>query len=299
MFDLNNSTLKGTYPALATPFTADGSAVDYASLEKLIEFQIAAGINGLVICGSTGEASTLTDDEYREVVRTAGKIVNGRIPCVAGIGSGSTARAAEIAAFLSAEKLDGILVVTPPYIKPLQHGITEHFRCVKKVSASPLIAYNIPGRTGTNIQPQTLAKLCEEKIIIGVKDSTGSLDQIIDLAALTGDALSILSGEDSLVHSIMMSGGTGVISATANVIPGAFRELTDAALEGDCTGSLERQIKILPVVRAMFTETNPIPVKAALRMKGIIAHDTVRLPLTKISKSCLDLLTEAFDRAGL
>ncbi|MCO6429538.1 MAG: 4-hydroxy-tetrahydrodipicolinate synthase [Deltaproteobacteria bacterium] len=288
---INANNLTGTWPALATPFTGDGSQIDISSFENLIEHQLKSGVHGVVVCGSTGEAQCLSDDEYRQAVTLCVQIVKGRVPVISGIGASSTKRAEEIAAFLIQAKVDGILLVAPPYVKPPQSGISEHFRAVSRASRLPIVAYNIPGRTAIAISNDTLATLAQEGTICGVKDSTASLDNIIDLYSRCGDKLSILSGEDTLVHSIMATGGRGVISATANVVPERFVRLTNAASEGRWRDSLNEQCALLPIIRAMFAETNPIPVKAALKIKGLVAHSSVRLPLTAALKSTEDTLS--------
>lgn len=270
---------QGTYPAIVTPFNADGSAVDYDSLKALIDYQVRAGVQGIVVCGSTGEAATLSEDEYKNVVLSAKSMLGGRGQCIAGIGTNNTAKAQELAAFLSESKLDGILLVAPPYVKPPQRAIVEHFRAVKRCSTVPIIAYNVPGRSSVNIAAPTIAQLVQEGCIVGLKEALGSIDQVLDILAFTGDKLAMLSGEDSLVHATMASGGCGVISATANIIPEIFVELTTAALKGDWERARRAQFKALPIVRAMFMETNPIPVKTALALQGIIKYSAVRLPL--------------------
>jgi 4-hydroxy-tetrahydrodipicolinate synthase len=288
--ECNYQTLQGTLTAIVTPFTADSSAVDYDSFGKLLEFQIASGVSGIVVCGSTGEAATLNDDEYRKVVSFCREATRQKVLCIAGVGTNSTLRACEMATLLDGIGVDGILLVAPPYNKPSQEGIAEHFRRVKKSTRLPLIAYNIPGRSAVNILPQTLARLAEEGCIEGIKESSGSMDQVMDIAALCCKKASLLSGEDSLVTATMSCGGRGVISASANVIPSIFVELTRAALAGDFAGSLEKQFEALPVVRSMFIETNPVPAKAALKELGLIKHASVRLPLLEASGETLSKL---------
>lgn len=277
---LTTDQLKGVYTAIVTPFKPDASAIDYDSALKLLNFQLEAGVSGLVICGSTGEAMTLSDAEYREYVAFVHKEVRGRVPCIAGIGTSSTARAQELAQWLERAGLDGALVVAPPYNKPSQEGIYAHFAAIKKSSALPLVAYNIPGRAVVNIQPGTVARMANDRLIVGLKDSTASLEQHMDLLALVGDGIAVMSGEDALVYALMACGATGVICATANAAPHVFVELCASALEKDFETALQCQMQALPIVRAMFLETNPIPVKAALAAKGVIQSASVRLPLT-------------------
>lgn len=271
--------LCGTFTALATPFSSDGLDVDYVSLGQLIEFQLGAGVNGLVVCGSTGEAATLSAAEYAEVLKQAVSIVRGRVPCIAGVGSSSTAVAVSMAKAAQESGCDAVLVSTPPYNKPSQQGIVEHFRSIKRAVGIPLVAYNIPGRAVTNIVPETVRTLVSEGLIIGLKESAGSFDQLLDILLLVRDKIAVLSGEDSMVHGCMASGGHGTISASANVIPELFLSITANALAGKWVSSLESQYSALPLIRALFMETNPVPVKAALMLKGVIKSNMVRLPL--------------------
>lgn len=283
---------KGTYTALATPFNADGS-LDLDSLANLCDFQLKAGVNGFVACGSTGEAATLSEEEYRKIVTFVQERAKGKVPVVAGIGTNDTRRAWAQAVMLSELRVDGILVVTPPYNKPPQRGIVEHFRAVKGHTELPIIAYNIPGRSAANILPVTLDQMAKENLIVSVKESSGNMDQVLDIIALIGKKVSILSGEDSLVHAMMASGAHGVISASANVAPELFVQMTDAFAAGRFEESRDTQLKLLPIVRALFTETNPIPAKVGLHLRGVIKHPTVRLPLVPAEASTVQKMKEA------
>ncbi|MBX7136755.1 MAG: 4-hydroxy-tetrahydrodipicolinate synthase [Oligoflexia bacterium] len=288
---LIDASLSGTFPALVTPFTADGRAVDFDSFASLIQIHLKCGVAGVVACGSTGEAATLSDEEYRAVLEAAVAACAGQVPVIAGVNSSSTQRAAAMAREAQALGVDAVLVVAPPYNKPSQAGILAHFAAVRTGLSIPILAYNIPGRAVANILPATVAQLAREKIIVGLKDSSGSIDQFLDTRAALGTTpLAILSGEDSLVHCQMACGGQGVISASANLIPELFVEITTSALKGDWNGALKAQMRALPIVRALFTETNPVPVKAALALRGWIKHPTVRLPLLGASASTIDLL---------
>lgn len=277
--------LFGTYTAIATPFNEDASALDLKSLEKLLEFQLKGGVQGVVACGSTGEAATLTDEEYRQVVSLSVNFWKGKGTVIAGVGANSTRRAIEIAQVAEGLGADALLLVTPFYNKPSQDGLLVHFREVKRNTRLPIIAYNVPGRTGVNLMPPTVAKLVSEGLIIGVKDACGSMDQMLDTLALVRGKTAYLSGEDSLVHPAMCAGGQGVISATANIIPEIFHRLTESARKGDVEAGAQAQFDALPIVRAMFVESNPVPVKAALAMKGIIKFATPRLPLLSAQPS--------------
>lgn len=281
--------LEGTLTAIATPFT-EGGEVDYRSLERLVDFQIQSGVDGLVVCGSTGEAATLSDSEYRTVVARVKEQCPAGMPCIAGAITNSTQKAIEIAEFAGSISLDALLVVCPPYIKPTSEGIFQHFKAVKEACNIPLIAYNIPGRAAISMQPDLIARMFQAGLITAVKDSTGSLDHLLETFSLTGDKFAVLSGEDTLVYPIMACGGKGVISASANVFPKQFAAITGAALKHRWQEALSGQLEIHKSVKAMFLETNPIPVKAALRLLGIIESDFVRLPLTRATPQTVEKL---------
>jgi 4-hydroxy-tetrahydrodipicolinate synthase len=289
---ISQYTFSGTWPAIVTPFTADAAAVDYQSLGSLLEFQHANGVEGIVVCGSTGEAATLEPEEYREVIAWVVQWCRGKLPVVAGIGASSTARAVASAQELNAAGLDGLLVVTPPYNKPPQAGLIEHFRAVKRATALPMIAYNVPGRTGINMQPATVGVLAREGTIAALKDASGSIEQLLETLRECEGRLSVLAGEDSLVYPTMSCGGSGTISASANVAPKEFVGITGRYLAGDTAGAAQQQLELLPLVRALFMETNPIPVKTALALKGVIASAAVRLPLVAASEATQARLAE-------
>jgi len=286
--------LKGIFTALVTPFSKDGSAVDYDSLSRLIEAQKSAGVAGVVVCGSTGEAATLSDAEYVEVVRFVRERTQGVFPCVAGISVSATARAVELAKICAEMGCDGILVATPPYNKPAQAGIVAHFRAISVVSETPLIAYNIPGRSGVAIAPATLGQLSREGLIVGIKESSGSIDALADtMVAVTSDCR-VVSGDDSLLLATLAYGGTGAISACSNVMPKEFVGLHQAFVKGECSKAKDIQLEILGRIRTLFVESNPVPVKAALALKGVIAHPTVRLPLVPLAPENLELVRKEF-----
>lgn len=272
---------KGTYTAIATPFDEKAENIDFESLDSLFSFQFEAGVNGIVTCGSTAEAASLTDEEIKRLVKYSADKCRGKVPCIGGVVTNNTKRACEMAAYMAEQKLDAVLLVTPPYIKPTQEGIIEHFQAVKSACNLPIIAYNIPGRSACLIQPETIARMNERGLIAGIKDSTGSIEHLLEVVALVGESLDILAGEDTLVYPVMTCGGKGVISAVANVIPEGFVDVTSSALLGNWEEALAAQIKIQKTIKTMFIETNPIPVKSALKLKNIIKHDSMRLPLTK------------------
>jgi len=291
MTHLTQLDLAGTFPAIVTPFSADGSAIDLDSLRSLLDYQLSGGVSGFIVCGSTGEAATLSDDEYRLVIETTAAHIRGRGICVAGIGSNSTRRATEVAAWLEGVRgVDAILLVAPPYNKPPQEGIFAHFMAVHAAARLPIVAYNVPGRTGVNILPATIGRLAAAGAIIALKEASASMDQVMDLLVETEGRISILSGEDSLVHATMACGGRGVVSVAANVEPRVVSGMTRAALGGEWPRSLEAQLALLPLIRALFAETNPIPVKAELARRGLIRNATVRLPLVGASPALLERL---------
>lgn len=292
----DTSLLRGSMVALITPFK-DGK-VDYAALEALVEWQIASGQKALVPCGSTGESATLTHEEHAEVVAAVIKTTAGRVPVIAGTGSNSTAEAIRLTREAERAGASAALLISPYYNRPTQDGIVEHYRAIAGATGLPLIVYNIPGRTGSTIEPGTLARLAGIDRIVGVKEATGSLDRVIDTLAACGDDFAVLSGDDSLTLPIIAMGGAGVISAVANVIPAEMARLTDLALEGRWDEARRLQFEVLPVVRACFVEINPIPVKAALAMMGRCA-DELRLPLLPMTAAARERLRAAMAAAGI
>ena len=286
--------IRGIYTALVTPFSKDGSQVDYESLGKLLEIQRAAGVSGVVVCGSTGEAATLTDTEYRDVVKFVRERTKGHLPCVSGISVSATAKAVELAKFAQEVGCDGILVATPPYNKPSQAGLIEHFRAIYKATSMPLIAYNIPGRSGVAIAAATLGQLSREGIICGIKESSGSVDALADMMACISEDCQLVSGDDSLTLAALAYGGVGAISGPANALPREMSTLVRCWDSGDMQGARKAQMQILPKIRALFVESNPVPVKTVLALRGEIAHATVRLPLTPLSSSSLERVKVEF-----
>jgi len=286
--------ISGVYTALVTPFTKDGSSIDFQSFGSLLEAQLSAGVNGVVVCGSTGEAATLTDAEYVEAVRFVRERTRGRIPCVAGISVSATARAMEMARAITELGCDGILVATPPYNKPSQQGIVEHFRAIKSATALSLIGYNIPGRSGVAISPTTLGVLSWEGLIAGIKESSGSVDALADTMLAISPTCQVVSGDDSLTLAVLAYGGVGVISASANVMPDEFVSLCSAWERGETREATRIQREALARIRALFVESNPVPAKTVLALRGIIAEPTVRLPLVPLSPASAELLRREF-----
>jgi len=272
--------LAGAMTALVTPFR-DGE-VDTRALEALVEAQIAGGINALVPCGSTGEAATLTHEEHLAVVRAVVRAARGRLPVIAGTGSNSTAEAIRLTRGAEEAGADAALLISPYYNKPTQDGIYRHYAAVADATGLPLILYNIPGRTGSNITPDTIARLARLPNIAGVKEASGNLAQVLEIIDESGPDFGIYSGDDILTLPIMAAGGHGVIAVGANLMPRAYVELTDALLAGDLERARMQNHRLLPLMMALTLEVNPIPVKTALAMMGQCA-DEFRLPLTPMS----------------
>jgi 4-hydroxy-tetrahydrodipicolinate synthase len=286
----------GSMVALVTPFK-DGN-VDRQSLEKLIEFHIQNGTHGIVPCGTTGESATLSHEEHDAVVKIVINTVNTRVPVIAGTGSNSTAEAVRLTRAAEKSGADGALLISPYYNRPTQEGIYQHYRKVASEVGIPIIVYNIPGRTGSKIEPETLARMAEINNIAGVKEATGSVDQAIDVIRLCGDRLAVYSGEDSLIFSLMALGGKGVISTVANVAPKETAALAEACLKGDWERGRALQLELIPLIRSLFIETNPIPVKTALSLMGKCSGD-LRLPLTPMADGNLKKLQQAMAGFGL
>jgi 4-hydroxy-tetrahydrodipicolinate synthase len=286
----------GSMVALVTPFR-DGQ-IDWQSLEALIEFHIENGTHGIVPCGTTGESATLTHAEHDAIVKAVVKSVNKRVPVIAGTGSNSTAEGVRLTREAEKYGADGALMISPYYNRPTQEGIYQHYRKVASEVGIPIIVYNIPGRTGSKIEPETLARMAEVKNIAGVKEATGSVDQAIDVIRLCGDRLAVYSGEDSLIFSLMALGGKGVISTVANVAPKQTAQLTEACLNGDWNRGRELQFDLIPLIHSLFIETNPIPVKTALSLMGKCSGE-LRLPLTPMAEGNLAKLNQAMTEFGL
>jgi 4-hydroxy-tetrahydrodipicolinate synthase len=272
----------GAMTALVTPFR--GGAVDLRALAALVEAQITAGIHALVPCGSTGESATLTHEEHVTVVREVVRVARGRVPVIAGTGSNSTAEAIRLTRGAEEAGADGALLISPYYNRPTQEGIYRHYVAVAEATKLPLIVYNIPGRTASNIAPETLGRLSRVPNIAGVKEASGSLAQVIEIIAAAGPDFAVYAGDDILTLPIMAAGGKGVISVAANLVPRDFAELTDALLAGDLERGRTLMHRLLPLVSAMTLEVNPIPVKTALALMGRCAEE-FRLPLTCIGAS--------------
>jgi 4-hydroxy-tetrahydrodipicolinate synthase len=286
----------GSMVALITPFK-DGK-VDRESLEALVEFHIQSGTHGIVPCGTTGESATLSHQEHDQVIKAVLKAVNNRLPVIAGTGSNSTDEAVRLTREAEKSGADGALMISPYYNRPTQEGIYQHYKKVASEVGIPIIVYNIPGRTGSKIEPETLARLAEIKNIAGVKEATGSVDQAIDVIRLCGDNLAVYSGEDTLTFSLMGLGGKGVISTVANVAPKEMVQLTEACLNREWERGRSLQLKLTPLIRSLFIETNPIPVKTAASLMGKCTGE-LRLPLTPMAEGNFKKLQHAMVEFGL
>lgn len=271
---------KGSIVAIVTPFK--NGAVDVETLRQLVEFQIEGGTDAIVPCGTTGEASTLDYDEHLLVVKTVVEQVNKRVPVIAGTGSNSTAEAIELTQLAKEAGVDGCLLVTPYYNKPTQEGLYLHYKAVAEAVAIPQILYNVPGRTGVNLLPETVARLAPITNVVAIKEATGSLQQASEVLALCGDQIDVLSGDDFITFPMMACGAKGVISVLANIMPKAVGDLTDAFYAGDLDKARKLHLDTLKISNAMFIESNPVPVKTALAMMGKCS-DEVRLPLAPMS----------------
>ncbi len=289
----------GAATAIVTPFKANGE-VDYDTFAKNIEFQIENKIDAIVVCGTTGEASTLTHEEHLDVIRYCVKCVNGRVPVVAGTGSNCT----ETAIYLSqeAEKagVDGLLIVTPYYNKATQKGLYEHFKIIADSVKTPIILYNIPGRTGgVNILPETVVRLCTEvENIVGVKDATGNISQVAKLMSIAGDKVDLYSGNDDQIVPLLSLGGKGVISVLSNIAPKETHDICAKFFEGDVEGSRKLQLGLLSLINLLFIEVNPIPVKKALQLMGMMGG-TLRRPLTEMEEDNAAKLEKEMKAVGL
>ena len=280
----------GIFSALVTPFLSDSLKIDYDSLKNLINYQVENSISGLVVCGSTGEAATLSKDEYLEVLQfvkdtVKSKKVNNSFKLIAGVGSNNTAFGVEIAKEVNKIRYDAYLVVAPPYNKPTQEGIYQHIKNIKIASDADIIAYNVPGRTVSNILPQTVTKLAQDKIIVGLKEASGNFSQLNDVLSLCRDEIDVLLGEDAFIFPSLSIGAKGGISVISNVSPKEMMDMYKLSLDcSDLNKAKELHFKLLPFIHLLFSESNPIPVKYALYKKGIINSYEVRLPLTKATK---------------
>ena len=286
---------KGAGVAIVTPFHADGS-INY---EKFVESQIAGGTDAIIVCGTTGESSTLTHEEHLDLIRFCIETVKGRVPVVAGTGSNCT----ETAVYLSTEAekygADGLLLVTPYYNKATQNGLFAHYKKIADSVKLPIILYNVPSRTGCNIQPQTAARLCTEvENIVGIKEASGNISQIAKLMSLAGDKVDLYSGNDDQIVPILSLGGKGVISVLSNIAPKQTHDICQMYFDGNVEGSRDLQLKAIPVIDGLFCEVNPIPVKKAMNFMGLEAGP-LRRPLTEMEDAHAAGLKKAMEDFGI
>ena len=298
---------KGAMVALVTPFSAKGGSasggknlvVDEKKLKEIVEFQIKNGTSAIVPCGTTGESATLSYEEHERVIELVIKTVNKRVPVIAGTGSNNTIEAIMLTAHAKSAGADASLQVTPYYNKPTQEGIYRHFKSIAEEIDLPVIIYNIASRTGVNITPETMARLSKVKNIVGVKESSGNLEQMSLIRALCGEDFDLISGDDALTLPVLAIGGAGVISVVSNIVPADVSEMVSMFKKGDIAGAQRVHYKLLPLIKAMFIETNPIPVKTAMALMGMIDTPDLRLPMCAMSEGNLAILKKALKDYGL
>jgi len=291
-----NPIFRGAATALVTPLNENG--VDYVQLKKLIDWQIDQGIDALVIAGTTGEGSTLTDEEHRELFREAIKMIDGRVPAIAGTGSNDTAYAIELTKYACELGYDAMLVVTPYYNKATQNGLIKMFTAIADASTKPLILYNVPSRTGVDIAPSTYAALADHPMIGAIKEASGNLSKVAETAHLVGDKLDIYSGNDDQIIPILSLGGAGVISVLSNPMPKETSRMCHDFFEGNIEAARKTQLDLIPLINALFSEVNPIPAKAAMAAMGY-CEDYLRLPLTKMEEGHKAVLLKLMAGQGL
>jgi 4-hydroxy-tetrahydrodipicolinate synthase len=294
---MTKKSFQGTGTAMITPFKSDGS-IDEKALRRFVDFQIEGGVDMLLPCGTTGEGATLDENETDRVVQIVIEQAKRRVPVIVGAGSNSTAKAVEMTKRVKKVGADGVLSVGPYYNKPTQQGYYEHFKAVAESENIPVIVYNVPGRTGGNIEPKTMLRLAEIPNIVAVKEASGNLGQMMDIIRDAPRDFRLLSGDDALTLPVIAVGGHGVISVVSNEAPSMMSAMVDAALEGNHTKAKELHYKLLPLMNMNFIESNPIPVKAALAMMGLI-EENYRLPLVRIGASNRDKLAKVVEEVGL
>ncbi len=292
------SIFEGAGVALVTPMNADGS-VNYDKLEEILEFQIKGGTDSIIICGTTGEASTLSEKEHMDAIRFTCDKVNGRIPVIAGTGSNSTQTAIQLSTEAVDAGADALLVVTPYYNKATQSGLKGHFTAIAEAAKLPVILYNVPGRTGVKIEAETVVDLWKSvDNIVAVKDATGDLAETVKVLSMSDGGVDVYSGNDDITVPIMSVGGKGVISVLSNILPKETHDMVKACLDGDFATGAKAQLKYYHLIKALFCEVNPIPVKMAMNIMGMEVGP-LRLPLTEMEKSHADMLREEMKKVGM
>ncbi len=291
-------SFRGTWTALVTPFAGGGERVDFEAFERLCEEQIAGGVSGLVPCGTTGEAPTLTDDEQLQIIARAAKVAKGRVPVLAGTGSNSTHKSIEASKAALEAGADAVMIVMPYYNKPSQQGMVEHVAAIAAAVAAPIVLYNIPGRSVVDLGLEATRQICERaKNVVALKDASGNVLRCQELGRALGERLAILSGDDALTLPMMACGARGVISVSSNVLPARVSEVSRRALEGDWAGAKKAHLELYAFHGLMFVEPNPAPAKAALALLGK-ASDDVRLPLVKASEATRARIKDELARLG-
>ena len=293
---MREPVFKGMATAMVTPMTPHG--VDWDTFARFIDFQLENGINALVAVGTTGESATLTPEERKEVIRFTVRRVNGRVPVIAGTGTNNTEHVLDFTRAACDDGADALLVVTPYYNKATQGGLIKHFSMVADVATKPVIMYNVPGRTGLNIRPETVEVLADHPNIAGLKEASGDMSQVVSIAARCAGKLDIYSGEDALTVPMMSVGGMGCISVLSNVVPGMAVEMTDKFFAGDIAGAGKLQLQLLPLVNALFSEVNPIPAKAAVAAMGF-GEEYLRMPLTPMEPATRANLYKQMRKLGI
>ncbi len=292
------SIFTGAGVALITPMNEDGG-VNYEKLEEILEFQIANNTDAIIICGTTGEASTLSDEEHLECIRVACEVTNKRIPVIAGTGSNCTESAVYLSIEAQKRGADGLLLVTPYYNKATQNGLKAHYTAVAKKVDIPIILYNVPSRTGTTIAPKTVVELCREvPNIVGVKDATGNISEVAEVMSLAEGDVDLYSGNDDQITPVLSLGGKGVISVLSNILPKETHDIAASYLKGDVAASRELQLKYFALIKAIFREVNPIPIKKAMNLMGMEVG-SLRLPLTEMEDANAKVLAEEMRKVGI
>lgn len=287
----------GSMVALVTPMRGDGS-VDVPAIHRLIDFHIENGTNAIIAVGTTGESATLNVDEHCQVVKETVQHVNGRIPVIAGTGANSTAEAIELTRFAHEARADACLLVTPYYNKPTQEGLYRHYKAIAEAVPIPQILYNVPGRTACDMQPATVIRLAPIANIVGIKEASAEIDRVPQITEACGDSMAVYSGDDATALDLILAGGKGVISVTTNIAPRQMSEMCKAALEGDEAGARTINDRLMDVHKTLFVESNPIPVKWALKEMGWI-EGGIRLPLTPLADKHHGTVRQALQRAGI
>ena len=293
---MKRTIFKGIGTALVTPMTENGP--DYAAMERLLEIQLQGGVDALIVCATTGEAPTLTDEEHIDMIKFVAEYVKGRIPVIAGTGSNYTDHAVDMSIMARDAGADGLLCVTPYYNKCTQEGLVASFTKIADATELPMIVYNVPSRTGVTIKPDTYVKLAEHPNIVGIKEAGGDISAVVETMSKCGDNINMYSGNDDQIVPIMSMGGIGCISVLSNILPKAAKEITDKFFAGDIAGAAAAQCRLKPLMDALFCEVNPIPVKAALEAMGVI-DGFMRLPLTPMTAANREKLLELMRKEGL